>query len=376
MQIGYATTFQNPHHRHDDKSVVEFEMKNALLADELGFDSVWATEHHFTDYEMTPNPLQFLTWVVGASKRLRVGTMVIVLPWHDPVRVAEEIAVLENLSDGRLILGIGRGLATVEFDGFRIDMNESRDRFVESAQVILESLETGIIKGDGPHYKIPARALRPVPPYSFVGRSFGAGASPASMPILAKLGVGFMIIPTKSWAEIDTDWNAYKAAWAEHQPNRPMQKPLLDQFVIVDRDEGRAREKAERYIRCYYEEILKHYDMAGDQFKDFKGYEQYAQNALELQKNADVVIQRFIDMQAWGTPEQVIEKLRVVRDHLGMSTLMGHFLFGGMPFEESQEHMRLFAEEVMPTLRSWEPDPYGDRIPSAGACGVVVPEPA
>src|SRR5438132_1903277 len=86
-------------------------------------------EHHFTDYTMCPDVLQFLTYMAGRTQRAQLGSMVVVLPWHDPLRVAEEVSMLDNISDGRLILGLGRGAGRVEFDGFRLSMDESRERF-------------------------------------------------------------------------------------------------------------------------------------------------------------------------------------------------------------------------------------------------------
>src|SRR6266568_824341 len=101
MHVGMATIFQNPDRLRPD-----------------------------------PDVLQFLSYMAGRSQRLLLGTMVVVLPWHDPLRVAEQVAMLDNLSGGRVILGIGRGLARVEFDGFRADMSESRERFLDYAQMI------------------------------------------------------------------------------------------------------------------------------------------------------------------------------------------------------------------------------------------------
>ena len=101
-------------------------MALAEMAEPLGFESVWSVEHHFTDYTMCPDPLQFLTYMAGRTKTAQLGTMVVVLPWRDPVRTAEQISMLDNISDGRLVLGIGRGAGRVEFDGFRLDMAESR----------------------------------------------------------------------------------------------------------------------------------------------------------------------------------------------------------------------------------------------------------
>ncbi|MEE2926612.1 MAG: LLM class flavin-dependent oxidoreductase, partial [Chloroflexota bacterium] len=124
--------FQNPDREKTDFQVYRDELRLADLAEPLGYQSIWGVEHHFTDYTMCPDVLQFLTYMAGRTQDALLGTMVVVLPWHDPVRVAEEVSMLDNLSEGRMILGIGRGLAKVEFDGFRLDMSQSRARFAES----------------------------------------------------------------------------------------------------------------------------------------------------------------------------------------------------------------------------------------------------
>ncbi len=115
MRMGYAPLFQNLGKPITDQEVYAQELRLAELAEPLGFDSVWSVEHHFTDYTMVPDVTQFLSYMAGKTSRVQLGSMVIVLPWHDPVRVAEEIAMLDNLSGGRMILGIGRGLGRVEF---------------------------------------------------------------------------------------------------------------------------------------------------------------------------------------------------------------------------------------------------------------------
>src|SRR5881398_1531908 len=92
-----------------DASVVGEHLALGDLAEPLGFDSVFALEHHFTGYAMSPSPTQLLSYIAGRTKRITLGTAVIVLPWHDPVRVAEQIALLDILSHGRCIFGFGRG---------------------------------------------------------------------------------------------------------------------------------------------------------------------------------------------------------------------------------------------------------------------------
>src|SRR5512141_2600679 len=125
MDVGLAIIFQGTDHSRSDLEVYQQELRLGAMAEPLGFQSIWGVEHHFTDYTMCPDVLQFLTYMAGRTRRLQLGSMVVVLPWHDPMRVAEEVSMLDNISDGRLIFGIGRGLGRVEFEGFRVSMDES-----------------------------------------------------------------------------------------------------------------------------------------------------------------------------------------------------------------------------------------------------------
>ena len=181
MHVGYAPLFQNPGNALSDAEVYAQELRLAEMAEPLGFDSVWSVEHHFTDYTMCPDVLQFLSYMAGKTQRIKLGSMVVVLPWHDPVRVAEQIVMLDHLSGGRVILGLGRGLARVEYEGFRIDQNESRQRFVEYAELVLQGLEQGYVEG-GETLQQPRRDIRPYPMRSFRGRTYAAAVSPESMP--------------------------------------------------------------------------------------------------------------------------------------------------------------------------------------------------
>ena len=149
MHVGYSAIFQNPDDALSDYEVYRNELRLAELAEPLGFESIWSVEHHFTDYTMCPDVVQFLTYMAGRTRHAKLGTMVVVLPWHDPMRVAEKVAMLDNISGGRVILGIGRGLGRVEFEGFRVDMNESRQRFIEYAEYVLEGLENGYVEYEG-----------------------------------------------------------------------------------------------------------------------------------------------------------------------------------------------------------------------------------
>src|SRR5260221_14282327 len=131
MHVGMGLIFQGRQDGVDDHTVYASELKLGDLAEPLGFQSIWGVEHHFTDYTMCPDVLQFLTYLAARTKTIQLGSMVVVLPWHDPMRVAEQVVMLDHFSNGRFIFGIGRGLGRVEFEGFGVNQEESRDRFTE-----------------------------------------------------------------------------------------------------------------------------------------------------------------------------------------------------------------------------------------------------
>ena len=139
MHTGLSLVFQNLDGRLTDAEVYQHELGLAARAEDVGFNSVWTPEHHFSDYQLTPNVPQFLSWVAGRTSTVKLGTMVTVLPWHDPVRVTENFSLLDHLSGGRAMLGLGRGLGRIEFDGFRVEMGESRRRFTEYTEAILDA---------------------------------------------------------------------------------------------------------------------------------------------------------------------------------------------------------------------------------------------
>src|SRR5438309_11280888 len=151
MHVGMGVIFQGTDPKRSDQEVYANELGLGDLAEPLGFDSLWGVEHHFTPYTMCPDVLQYLTYFAGRTKRIGLGSMVVVLPWHHPMRVAEQVAMLDLMSNGRFIFGIGRGLGRVEFEGFGVDQNSSREMFVESAQMLIEGLERGWCEFEGKH---------------------------------------------------------------------------------------------------------------------------------------------------------------------------------------------------------------------------------
>jgi alkanesulfonate monooxygenase SsuD/methylene tetrahydromethanopterin reductase-like flavin-dependent oxidoreductase (luciferase family) len=280
--------------------------------------------------------------------------MVVVLPWHDPMRVAEQIAVLDQQSDGRFIFGMGRGLGRVEFDGFGVDQNTARERFVESAQMLLEGLERGWCEFDGKFIKQAKRDIRPRPFKTFKGRTYAAAVSPESSEIMARLGVGLLIIPQKPWEAVFTEMANYRAIHREvNKADAPA--PILAGWVFCDKDAKKAEAMAREYIGGYWQTVLKHYELAGDHLTKTKGYESYgAMQQMVRGGGADAMIDFFLGLQIWGTPDQCAERIVDFTNKLGAETFTGVFSYAGMPYDMAEKSLRLFASDVLPRLKAHE----------------------
>lgn len=351
MHVGMSTFFQNPGNRLSDSAVYRHEISMADLAEPLGFDSIWGAEHHFDEYTMCPNVAQLLTYMAGRTHRAKLGSMVMVLPWHDPVRLAEEISVLDHLSDGRVILGIGRGLGRVEFRGFRLEMGESRTRFTEYAQAVLQGLETGHIEFAGELYRQPRVAVRPAPLRSFRNRTYAASVSPQSLEIMCRLGIGLLIIAQKPWETTEAELREYRQRFVELNGSAPP-KPIIATFIAVHEDEATAREMFEQYIRGYCRSALQHYEFDNEGLAEIPGYEYYGKLARNIRKHGmDAFIDFLAGLQVWGTPEQVYDKLVEHQRRADSGALIGIFSYGGMPHDLAKRNMTLFAERVLPRLQ-------------------------
>ena len=119
MDVGMQMVFASVGWDHDDTEIFQQEVKMARMAEDLGFDVLWPAEHHFFDYSWCPDNTQLLSYLAGVTERIHLGTAAVIMPWHDPLRVAEKISMLEHLAPGRVRFGMGRGLSRREYAAFR-----------------------------------------------------------------------------------------------------------------------------------------------------------------------------------------------------------------------------------------------------------------
>ncbi len=352
MHVGLSVIFQNPGRTRPDHEVYAAELRLARQAEPLGFDSVWSVEHHFTDYTMCPDVMQFLTYMAGCTEKIQLGSMVCVLPWHDPLRVAEQVSMLDALSGGRVIFGMGRGTGRVEFEGFGVEMPEARSRFAESADMILTGLEQGFVEYDGEFIRQPRVDLRPRPYSSFRGRTYAAAISPESAEIMARMGVGLLIIPQKPWkvhrAELATYREIYREANGEEPP-----PPYCAGWTFVDESADRAEELARTYIGGYWNSVVKHYEFDQDHLSTTPGYEFHGQmyERLTAPGGVETMTEFFLGLQVWGTPEQVCDKIVTIQDNTHNDAYIAVCSYAGMPDDEAERNLHLFARSVLPELK-------------------------
>ena len=268
-----------PRPKKPDHDIWAENLKPARLAEELGFSSLWTIEHRVAPYAMTPNPVQMLSYWAGALKQIDLGTMVIVLPWHHPLRVAEDLVVLDNLLAGsgrKVSVGLGRGAARREFNALGVDMNESRQRFNESIEVIKLALTSDRFSYEGKLYNFHNVELRPQPRdgQAIVDTLYCAAGSPSTVPIAARYGLKPLIIPQRPYTEYVNEMEEWSESMtrAGYHPSRPK----VSVWMYCAETEDGAHEAAHKHMTEFGVSSVANYELNSDHFKDVKGYEHYA----------------------------------------------------------------------------------------------------
>ena len=355
MEVGMQMIFTS--HGYDgisDGQVYDEEIHLALLAEEFGFGSLWPVEHHYYDYSFCPDNTQMLSYLAARTERIELATGAVILPWNEPLRVAEKISMLDQLSGGRVRFGVGRGLSRREYGHFRgIEMDEARERFDEASLMIQDALETGFMEGDGKDYPQPRTEIRPRPTKTFKDRTYAIAGSRDSVAACAQLGAHLVMFAENHWEKRIDHIESWRSMHRDiHGTDAPA--PMTSDFTFCHPDADYAKEMAERHMATYLMSILEHYELFSDHFGEIKGYRGYAKQAAFLEKvGVDGYVKGFLAANAWGTPDQLLETFNARRTAIGDFELATCFRYGGMPIDESEASMRLFANEVLPELQSW-----------------------
>ncbi|HEX7328052.1 MAG TPA: LLM class flavin-dependent oxidoreductase [Casimicrobiaceae bacterium] len=319
------------------------------LADRLGFHGVWLTEHHFMPgYSHSSKPELVLAALARRTSRLRLGLGVIPLPYHHPVHVAERIATLDLLSEGRLEVGVGRGFSPQEFAVFGVDMAESRTLVERSLAVIRAAGSGAPVRfersgsvPDGVRI-VPQPVQRPHPPL------WTAAVSPESFTWAAREGLGVLAGPFKPWFMVAADLERYRAAWRDEKPMRIG----MSVGMLCLEDGARARRLAAPAFRWFYGELLRVTAPVLERL--VPGYEELREIGRFRRLARFGARPRLLDLAGLtvaGSPAECLARIRRYRD-AGVTHLLCAIGAGALPTEIVRESLACIAEHVLPALGS------------------------
>jgi len=311
----------------------------------LGYDSAWFLEHHFSDYHPTPSPLLLMSHVAARLPDLSLGTAVLVLPWYHPLRLAEDIAMLNSLTRGTLHLGIGRGTARMEYDAYNVDMNEARARFAEIYKIVLAGLSGKVFTHSGRFWNIrqPVR-VRPAPvdkPVQF----YGAIGSPGSAEIMADLGVAPICLatfPDSLLLKILERWRGRTGTSADRAT-----LPISIRMIIADTDEE-AFAIGRKYLPQFFALQADHYEADSNPWSGIPEYEDFNRMFSNLRKLADPSqLDPFFKSNLIGSTETICKRMDSLAG-LGFNYFVVSASTPGMPLEIRQRMLARFARDVCP----------------------------
>jgi alkanesulfonate monooxygenase SsuD/methylene tetrahydromethanopterin reductase-like flavin-dependent oxidoreductase (luciferase family) len=322
-----------------------------VLAEQLGFDAVYFAEHHFSDYSIIPSPNLLIAALSQRTSRVRIGTLVNVLPFHNPVRMAEEVAMLDVLSGGRFEFGIGRGVQRHEFNGFGLSMAESREQFQEALEVILLALTRDKFSHQGRYHRLQDVSLsvkpiqKPHPPI------WVTALSPESIEWSARQNypiVGVFI----TIDELRANRDRYVAAWRSsgHVGSPP---PLgISRHIYVAEDTVTARREARPFLDFWQRLRRIAVPDSGVHEPLPASYDYYEKRrfGVRVEQSFEDLLAR--DVIIAGDPDYCAERIRAHLEQGGAEFFICQMSFGSLEREKLHHSMRLFGKHVMPRFKS------------------------
>jgi alkanesulfonate monooxygenase SsuD/methylene tetrahydromethanopterin reductase-like flavin-dependent oxidoreductase (luciferase family) len=299
-----------------------------------GFHAYHVAEHHLSDLGMAPSPSVFLAAVAQRTKRLRFGPMVYAAPMYHPLRLLQEICMLDNLSGGRLDLGFGRGAAAAEIRFFDIDPAEAEAHFRKTVDYILTALKEGAVDATG-EGGAKHRMRLTIPPLQKPHPPLWYGLhSPESAPRAAKQRMN--VIGLDTVREQVPCFERFSAEWKALYPGEPLPKMGIGRFVYVGRTREEALAVSRRAYKRWHESFVYLSSRMGWSHRHSRPAEF---DAIEADGRAIT-----------GTPEQVAEAISTQMAATHCNYFVGQFAFGNMTHDEALRSLQLFTSKVVPKL--------------------------
>jgi probable F420-dependent oxidoreductase len=309
-------------------------LEEVTRAEELGFDSVWMEEHHSVTNHYWPSPMPVLAGFATRTSRMTLGTDIIVAPFHHPVRLAEDVAMVDVMSGGRVVLGIAIGYKPDEFALYGADLERRGARFEEQLAIIKGLWTQERVTFKGRYYTVDGRlepkpVTRPHPPL-WIG-----GWGELTLKRAATLGDNWIPGPTADLARLVGGKRTFLENRRAAGRTEPIAEWPLTRDVIIADSDRRARELAEEHIMVAYR-------------KEYAGGWKHPFIDASIATDLDRLMEdRFII----GGPEQCIPKIRRFVEQYGMTHLICRLFFPGMPHAHIMRELELISREVMPAFR-------------------------
>lgn len=320
----------------------------------LGFDSLWANEHHFDAYGgLIPSPPTMLAALSQRTTRARLGTSIIVLPLHDPIEIAEQIAMVDLMSGGRVEFGIGRGFVEFDYDRLGVARDDAQERMYEQLEVILKSWSGEPFTHEGRYYSYPKVEVWPRPeqrPHPPIWLS--CSRTPSSFEWAGRNGYGILTVPYLGVEPLAAMNRMYRDAWADAgHPAGEWRIAAHFHCVLCE---------TKKEARAIGGEAWRRYTLATTHTRDRERMDRNGTAQPERNVPAPDIERMVEELRTVAcTPDEAVTLLARAQDALGLTQCDCTFLFGGVTHEQARRSLYLFADEVMPRLR--------DRAPSIAA---------
>ena len=325
--------------------IYERSLKMAEFADDNGYFCFHVTEHHTTPFSIAPSPVVFLSAVAQRTKRIRIGPLGFLLPFHNPLRLYHEICMLDHMSQGRLELGIARGIVPIEAERFGVPTgDEGREMMLEVLDVLVTAFNDDVLNFEGKYYNYSNVRLwqkpyqKPYPPLWYPTANIN------NIPWAAEAGFNVCGI-IESSKEYKALFDLYKSIWAEHKddPNRmnshvATPKIGMARWVYVADTDKEAIKHARSAHKVWREHIGFLFDEAG-----------VTMEILDRMGRFDELVEEEVFLA--GSPSTVIEKIGHTAEECGINYFNGMFSWGDLSHEQVMRSMELFTHEVMPAFK-------------------------
>jgi len=324
-------------------------LEQIVYAEELGFDTAWLAELHFNpSFSIMPAPLLLAAAVAQRTTRIRLGTAVLLLPLHHPLRVAEEAAVVDLLSRGRVELGVGRGMIAIHFQGFNVPREESRERFEETLTIIKQAWTQETCQFEGSYFHVPETVVVPKPLQQPHPPLRIAANSPETAVFAGEHGYSvFIASPINSGAKLSEQVARYRRAF-QAAPHPEGKADVAIAFPVYVADSvAQVRQEVESSFLNYFQAISLQARLGARDHSPAYDY------LREIRKRVEAVTWEQIEpIAVYGSPEMCIHRINEIYEQCQMDQFICWFNPGGLiPHTQVLTSMRRFAEEVMPAVR-------------------------